>query len=766
MDIRMQTRHLYEFGPFRVDATDRQLLRDGKNVPLPPKVFETLLVLVENSGRVLEKDELIRVLWPDSFVEESSLSQNIFQIRKALGEGASEQPYIETIPRRGYRFVASVREVWDDGAKALIEKSEQGDAQVSLWINGETQAAAPGPGQAVAAKSNGQVTGQSSEAVSAPDGTWRKYAAVVLATLIVAAGSFGVYRLFSQRHSANASAVPFHNMRITRLTRTGKVLFQAVSPDGKYVAHVVEEAGQQSLWVRQTATTSNVQIVPPEDVDYRGVTFSHDGNYVYYSVYLTRPNKLGILYQLPVLGGAPKKVAEDVDSSLTLSHDGKQIAFVRNYPFQQEVALIVVHTDGSGERRLAVRKRPNSFSFAGPSWSPDGKIIAVSGMNNDPNGNYMNVIGVRVADGAEIPVGTQQWTWVGQVAWMKDGSGLVAVAWHPNYSVYADQIWHISWPAGEARRITNDLDGYRGVSIADNASALTTIQSTRMSNIWIVPREKSGHAVQITSGFGDNYSENMGLAWLANNRIVYGGNTGGNTDLWVMDADGRNQRQLTTDGSSEILPTVSADGRLIVYTSYHSGIPHLWSIRPDGSNAKQLTDGQGETQPSLSPDGRWVVYTGSDEQRRSIWKIPVEGGTPVQLTEIESNHPVVSPDGRRVGCFVLDPQAKAQVKVMKLAVIPIDGGEPVVVCKGRLTADYGAVQWSPDGRALHFIMTINGVSNIWSQPIDGGQPRQVTDFRSDRIYRFAWSPDGKSLACERGSTINDIVLVTDFVQAK
>src|SRR6266851_2696906 len=102
---------LYEFGPFRLDSELHLLLRDGEVVPLPPKALDTLILLVRNSGRALDKDALMKELWPDTFVEEANLAQHISVLRKALGESPTEPQYIETIPRRGYRFLAKVSEI-------------------------------------------------------------------------------------------------------------------------------------------------------------------------------------------------------------------------------------------------------------------------------------------------------------------------------------------------------------------------------------------------------------------------------------------------------------------------------------------------------------------------------------------------------------------------------------------------------------------------------------------------------------------------------
>lgn len=761
MAVRIQTHHLYEFGPFRLDVREQLLTCRGKSVSLSPKVFETLVVMVESNGRLLEKDELLKLLWPDSFVEESSLAQNIFQIRRALAEHDTERQYIETVPRRGYRFIVPVRQI-------------QPEAQI---FPGE-QTVASDPGDLAKAESRMEVpaalsieslhkqvadntaSGGNNLAAVARRGSWKIATAAGLAVLLTTVVAFGVYRFFTQRHAARASAVPFDVMRITRLTRTGRTQLQAVSPDGKYVVQVVEDGGQQSLWMCQSATSSSVQIVPPVEGDYRGVTFSHDGNYVYYSLYLTRPNQIGEIFRIPVLGGIPQKIIEDADSGLALSPDDTHLAFIRNFPLRHEMALMIARVDGSGERQLTLRKRPDSFSYDGPAWSPDGKFIAVAAMNSDPGGNYMNVVGVRVTDGGEIPLSTQRWNWVGQVAWLNHGNGIVAVAWHADHSAFADQIWHISWPQGEVRRITNDLDGYSTVSLAADASALTTIQSTRLSQIWIVAQDKSGKAVQITSGFGDNYSELLGLAWTPDGRLVYGSNNNRNTDLWMMDADGRNQRQLTTDGSSDTRPFVSADGRHIVYMSYNSGIAHIWRMNPDGTGARQLTYGPGEFSPSLSPDNKWLVYLSRREEKLVVWKMPLAGGESVPLTEEESRFPIISSDGRWVGCFLLDRPAR----MMRLAIIPLDGGQAGFICKKTMSADHMYIQWTPDSRALAFIYTKGGISNIWAQPIDGRVPRALTDFRSDRIYRFAWSKDGKYLACERGTTVNEVVMFSNFLQ--
>src|SRR5262249_25603986 len=150
----------------------------------------------------------------------------------------------------------------------------------------------------------------------------------------------------------------------------------------------------------------------------------------------------------------------------------------------------------------------------------------------------------------------------------------------------------------------------------------------------------------------------------------------------------------------------------------------------DGNNPEQLTHGTGEIQPSFSPDGRWVVYTSggpeNDAEKRTVWRISVDGGEPVRLTTSPSNWPNISPDGRFIACqYKPDPTS-----AWKIAVIPFEGGQPVKLFD---VVPASPLRWMPDGTAIAYINTRGDISNIWSQPVDGGLPRQLTRFTSEKI---------------------------------
>src|SRR5215813_9836489 len=265
--MHKQTKQLYVFGPFRLDTDERLLMRDGRVAPLPPKVFDTLLVLVENSGRVVSKDELMQSLWPETFVEESNLTQNISQLRRALGDGAAEAQYIETIPKRGYRFVASVQPSALNGVSTEEEVAVNGHAQVAAEL-----AAPPAEPE--------QTLPPGAEAATEKLSQKRSLAVAVLIGSSVAIVIFAL--VVAHSRSANKSGRAFQQIKLIKQTSSGNVLLPTISHDGKYMAYVAEEGDLQSLWIRQVVVNSGVQVVAPAEVKFVGVAFSPDDNHLYY----------------------------------------------------------------------------------------------------------------------------------------------------------------------------------------------------------------------------------------------------------------------------------------------------------------------------------------------------------------------------------------------------------------------------------------------------------------------------------------------------
>ena len=582
---------------------------------------------------------------------------------------------------------------------------------------------------------------------------------VALSLILLAAFGFGLYRFLTL---GSQSPPPFQSMQVRRFTSSGKASRAAISPDGKYVVHVSSDAGKQSLLVRQVTESNNIVVVPPAEVTYYGLTFSRDGAHVYYVVQ-EQNDPIRVLYQVPALGGVPRKILKDIDSPVTSSPDNKQLAFVRRYRGQNEDAVIVVDVNGANERKLASRKGADFFWTGGPAWSPDGKIIATAAGSN-AGGRRMYIAEIDVTDGKEKPISEQQWATVGRVSWARNGPstgrGLIFSAIERGTTLA--QIWYLPYPKGAAQKITNDLNDYRDLSLTDDSTALITVQSEAHVNVWLSPNADSvnaGRARQITDGVGQNNGVG-GLTWLPDGRVVYVSRAYGSQDVWLMDQDGKNQRQLTTaETRIDRYPAVTPDGRYIVFVSTRTGNSNIYRYDLSTGDQKQLTNGVSEEFPAVSADGIWVIYAATGSIKHTLWKVPIEGGETVQLTDKLSTWPAVSRDGEKISCWYrAEPGARWQI-----AVIPLSGGNPEKVFDVPLTADTSIpTRWAPDGRGISFVANRDGVSNVWYQPLDGGAPKQVTNFTSDQIFWFDWSRDGKQLASSRGRSINDVVLITEY----
>lgn len=578
-------------------------------------------------------------------------------------------------------------------------------------------------------------------------------AAVAAVLAFVSIAGIWAYKSYWQSDPSKQPVTPLRTMKITRLTSSGKASQAVISPDGKYVVHVASQDGLQNLRVRQVNTSSDVQIVPPAEARYAGLTFSPDGDFIFYIV-SDRNNPQTNLHQVPVLGGTPRKLISNVGSAVTFSPDGKRLAFIRDFVEQGEQALMLANSDGSSERKLAVRKFPNFFRSV--SWSPDGKTIACGVGSHVPVYNS-HVVEVPVEGGPEKPITSHTWTFMGHVGWLQDGSGLVLEASEEgSASIHSSQIWFISRQGGDVRRITNDLNNYSGVSLTADSSRMVTVQSEAVSNIWLIPNGDANRASQITSGVGKRDGKD-GAVWMPDGRIIYVSKASGNDDIWTMNADGSGQTQLTSGAGINNNPAVSPDGSFIIFTSTRDGATHIWRMDIDGANPKRLTSGGGENHAQFSADGKWVVYT-LFAGEPTLWRVSIEGGAPLPISEKSLSAPAISPDGKMIASVYWDDQPNSPARI---AVIPFEGGEVAKVFDVPQTT-WGNIRWTPDGNSLAYVITAGGVSNIWSQSLAGGAPKQLTDFKTDQIFWFNWSRDAKQIVCSRGIETNDVVLVSNF----
>ncbi len=584
------------------------------------------------------------------------------------------------------------------------------------------------------------------------------------ATLVVAAAflaalagaAFLLWRVVSRR------AVPGVNpqaMKVVPLTTIGTVRVAAVSPDGRYVAYTQGEGTHQSLWLRQVSSVATVALVPPAETLYWGVAFSPDGEFVYYVRAEKEDLQTGILYQVPILGGGSRKILEDISGPLSLSPDGRRVAFMRALKGKGQKALMVADVEGGGERILATLQASTFLPEQGPSWSPDGKWIAFADLRTEGNTTFCTVAEVDAETGTKKEISSKRFYYPQQVAWLADGKGLLFIGQDRPY-VFSPQIWYVSYPEGEGRRMTQVLDNYYTVSLTRDSSVAVAVQWRPISRIWVSRLDGVGEAQPVESQIGAIVGK-YGLSWTPDDQIAHASIVGGNWVILVSDPKGLNEKQVTFNESGDFDPVLTPDRRYFVFASNRRKGRNIWRVDPTGGHATQLTRGSSDWMPRCSPDGKWVVYASLTGGKRTIWKVSIDGGRPIQLTTKFSNWPVFSPDGKSVACLYSQEQRDSP---MQIAVVPAEGGDPLELLNLPPTAEleFGNICWTPGGRAVDFIDTRNGASNVWSLTLDGGPPRQLTHFTSERMWKFDISPDGKWIASARGDNPSDAVMITNF----
>ena len=560
------------------------------------------------------------------------------------------------------------------------------------------------------------------------------------AAVLGIAATAAVYKL---AFSHQRSGPNLQNISITKLTDTGDVAMAVISPDGKYVAYLSRGA-QPSLWVRQVAAESALQVLPPVAGGYQGLTFSPDGNYVY----LTREGigsvSINDLYQVPVLGGSPKLIVKNLEGGVGISEDGKRIAFIRHPGGGSSVN--VANSDGTAERLIAESTGADDYIGVGkPSWSHDGRIVAVTSMWQK-DGNLSAIRCFPLDGGKNIVLPSHGL--ILQAAWLHDQSGFL-LSTGTNGVKY--QIGEQPFPAGEPQRITNDLGNYTDLSLTADDRLLAAVDTETTSTTFVASSSDPDHGFAITTAKSDG----LALAWMPGGNLLL---QDAKNQFFLVQADGKNRvplfrHELEYRGK----PSVCGGGRFVVFGSRGDGNRRsIWRVDSNGRNLKQLTKEKDDaSSPHCSPDGASVVYNSV-----KLMKIPIEGGPAVSLTSGAIYGARYSPDGKQVAFFV-DEADKTRIAIVGAAGGPRLKTFDLAPIGSLNYWDYSLLHWSADGRALTYPLLAGDEMNLWSQPISGGPPRQITHFH-DRILAYDWSPDGKRLAITRAKSSSDVVLISNF----
>jgi eukaryotic-like serine/threonine-protein kinase len=580
----------------------------------------------------------------------------------------------------------------------------------------------------------------------------------VIVLLLLIGAVYGVYSLMRGK----SSAVPFQDFTITQVTNSGKVLDAAISPDGKYVLSIVEDKGKMSLWLRNIPTASNTQVLPPESAIYQNPAFSPDGNYIYYSKASDAAGNSFNLYRIPVLGGDSAVVAKDVDVGPVLTPDGERMAYLRaNDPVVGKYLILTANADGSDEKVVHSAPIPNPNWLA---WSPDGKMIAyVQALGGDAEGTIHTI---ELSSGQDKPLSVLKGKYAWSFGWMPDGHGLMVVYQNKTGTSRRRQIAYVSYPDGEFRALTNDTSGYNTVSISADGKSIAAIQRHVSSSIVLLPGSGMGEPTTVQGVPSEEdirhvvWDKDGNLLVITRSSITRASLDGGRQTMLYTDTNGAIlQANGCPNGGPILMAWYSKDSRDVV---------NIWRVDADGSHAKQLTHGIDDEQPACSADGKSFYYADLDK-KSVVNRMSIDGGTPelIKASVIENGFiggdgGNVSPDGRWLPTIFtkMDPGTQEDIHALALIDVAANTASSMRVFPSQPTITL-PVEFTNDGKNVAYRVVDNGTDNIWMQPVDGSKGHSVTQFTTDHITSYAWSPDGKKLAVVRNHAVSDVVLLRE-----
>jgi len=567
--------------------------------------------------------------------------------------------------------------------------------------------------------------------------------AMLLGVVVLLAAGYGVYSLLT-RHPVR----PFRNFTVTKLTEDGNAALVAISPDGKYTLSLMRDSnGFASLWLRNVPTNSNTQVQPPADVYYNGLRFSPDGNYLYFVRSDPGNAQLKYLYRAPLLGGTAEKLAEDVDSNITFSPDGRRIAFMRyDNPDPGKYRLIVRSLDDGQETVLTGGS--NSQGLYSPAWSPDGKTILC--MANQPGDALTGLMAVDARSGQQHLVLSSD-SALANPTWLPDGNGLLVLERTRSSNFNLQQIVFVVYPEGKIEPLTRDTNNYSDLSVAATGQVLATVLSEGRWNLEVMSATSGGADARpvAPAGVFTNFT------WTHDGRLMHDKD---NQLQWVNPVTGAKGTLATAQASATGDPWECADGRYVVFILgllEGKSTQNVWRADSSGGNLKQLTHEKAVNMPVCAPDSRSVYY--QDGGTGQPMQVPIEGGAARKVSDIPAaGFFDVSPDGRTLAFATIDHAAG---HAEKIALVSADTGAAIKLMDFQRPRVTNLIRFARDGKSLVYTIRENGADNLWQQPLDGSPGKQLTSFKAEHIWDFHWSPDGSKLAMVRGHTDSDVVLI-------
>jgi Tol biopolymer transport system component len=550
---------------------------------------------------------------------------------------------------------------------------------------------------------------------------------------------------------------------MTRITRTGNAALAAISPDGRFVIGVLDN-GRQSLWLRNIPTGSDTQVIPPSDSHYLDLSFSPDGDEIYFRKALDAPANASELYRVPILGGAQQKVIYDIDSNIAFAPDGHRIAFIRGVASAEPGVvgkfLVLTSTlDGKDERVvqsvISIGVPPDSLAW--DSWS---NRIAYSTKHPD---NAMSAISlVDVNSGQAQRYATFEDKVTGRLAWSRNGKGIFIQYAQRGANVDNGQIGFLTRDK-ELQPITRDANSYSSLSTSADDGSLVAVQEKWTDSFYLAhTSSQTWKSTQVLS----NVNQFERFNWTTDGNVIISDGA----RLMRIGLDGRNESQLLADANAKIGALAVCGLKYVVFSWKYQGgtsFANIWRVNGDGSGAVKLTSGRNDIVPVCSPDQKWVYYIAEE----SIFRVPLDGsGKPEEVVEAAppkgSSYIILitpmsmSADGKTLAFAWINQKPPGEIKIALMNLK--SPASPRLLNVNPYWS--GAVRLNPDGESIAYKVRKLGVENIWLQPTDGSPGRQITSFSSDDIREFHWSPDGKTLGILREKSESDVVLLQETRQ--
>jgi Tol biopolymer transport system component len=673
-------------------------------------MFELLLVLVRNPDRILEKEFLLEAVWGNVFVEEGNISFNIRQLRKALNDDAQAPSYIETIPRRGYRFIAKVDEI-------VIEENTLASESVLI-----------------------------ANAKSRPRWRRRIVATVSVAAVLIAA--FALAAWLRSTRVVQAAPILTSPFALEKLSTDGEVSLAAISRDGKMVVYSRRNAGKQSLWLMQPGTSDNTQIIPPSDFSYYGLAIAPDTKAIYFSRRQISGQRQTDIYREPIYGGVPQRIVSEAQGWFSLSPNGDKISFVR-CPYEEDEYCslwIADSSDGGNERKLA--SRPFPLRIADNKISPDGKTIAFAVGQSRNSSNEFGVALLDIESGIEREFTTEKFINIQYLTWLPDQKAILITARRQPDKNF--RIWQVLASSGDATALTDDSQSYSELSLSGDGSVLVSSQVAPNFHLNIYQTQDPAQPPR-------RLSNSLSIGFAPDGGIVFSSARTGNREIWSIAPDGSDERQLTNDSSDDVAAIVSEDNKLIFFASNRTGKIQIWKMNRDGSNQTQVTFAEGGYPSFVSADGRWVYYRSAIQ--KIFGRVSIQDNKEERIFDRVGPDAALSPDGNHVA------QSETVNGENVLNIISVPDGKTVATYHfAKPKANLIAFVWSHDGKYLAYILTdeLESKHTLWFQSLDRQPARKMADLREGDVFEssgLALSPDNKALAISEGTWNHDAVLI-------